>query len=265
MNKRYYSFYRGRERAPQSGRTSAMPDLKRALAAVLIFLACAPARAQQKTVRFNTPDGCRLEAFFLAPSSGSYILINAHGLGSSKNEWAPFQEELKKAGYGYLSLDLRGHNASRSCGGRETDYRYFSAADWNNASRDIEAAAAYLRKKGFAAKRIIFCGASVGANLSLKAAQEGRIKPAALVLLSPGLEYAGVKIEDYFLAPKTYRILTAASDNDPYAWRSSGLLTKAARAKNLRADFFDGGGGHGVNMFANHSLGPAILSWLSGL
>jgi pimeloyl-ACP methyl ester carboxylesterase len=242
-----------------------MLKIKTLPAAALALLFCGAAGAQQTTVRLKTADGCALEAFYLAPSSGAYVFLNTHGLGSSKNEWGEFQAELKKAGYGYLSLDLRGHNESSTCNGRKADYRAFSGADWNGASRDIEAAAAWLEKKGFPGGRLIFCGASIGANLSLKAAVEARRKPAALVLLSPGLEYAGVKTEENFLKPGPYRVLVAASDNDAYAWQSSVLLARAAQAKRLPADFIDGLGGHGVNMLKNPGVTGKILGWVSRL
>ncbi len=239
--------------------------MKRTIFAVILAaLACAPAMAQQKTVHFTTLDSCRLEAFYLAPSSGSYVFINAHGLGSDKNEWAPLQNKLKSLGYGYLSLDLRGHGKSTTCGGKKVAYMFFSEEDWNAASRDIEAAAAWVKKKGVSPERIIFCGASVGANLSLKAAAEGAIKPAAVVLLSPGLSYAGVKTADNFRAPRAFRILTVASRVDGYAWESSAALNRAAMAKGLPAYNLEGYGGHGVNMFKTPSLIPAILAWVEG-
>lgn len=233
------------------------------LAAVLL-LACAPARAQQKTVRFTTPDGCKLEAFYLAPSSGSYVFINAHGLGSDKNEWGPFQDKLKSAGYGYLSIDLRGHGKSRTCGGKEVKYMFFSEADWNAASLDIETAAAWLKKRGLSPHRLVFCGASIGANLAMKAAAEGAIKPAAAVLLSPGLEYAGVKTENYFSAPREFKVLSLAARPDLYAWESVLKLNRAAMEKGLSAYSMEAAGGHGVNMFKYPSVIPAMLAWLEG-
>jgi len=238
---------------------------KNIFAAALILLASVPARAQQKTIHFSSKDGCRIEAYYLAPSSGAYVFINSHGLGSGKYEWGPLQDELKKRGYGYLSLDLRGHGESKTCGGKPADYKLFTKEDWAGISRDIQGAAAYLKKRGVPAAKMIFCGASVGANLSLKAAVEGPVKPAAVILLSPGMEYAGVKTEDNFNAPRPFKVLVAASQNDPYAWQSSLLLIREAGAKGLPASFIDGGGGHGVNMFTTPATIPAILSWVAGL
>ena len=232
---------------------------------IIILFACVPARAQQKTVHFTTKDGCRIEAYYLAPSSDAYVFINSHGLGSAKYEWGPLQDKLKDAGYGYLSIDLRGHGESKTCGGKPADYKLFTKEDWANISRDIQGAASYLKKKGVPAGKMIFCGASVGANLSLKAALEGPIKPKALILLSPGLEYVGVKTEENFTAPRSFKVLVAASQNDPYAWQSSALLIRKAGAKGLPAAFLDGGGGHGVNMFTTPATIPGILAWVAGL
>lgn len=234
------------------------------LQTVLCLLACAPALAGQKTVHFTTGDGCRLEAFYLAPSSGAYVFINAHGLGSDKNEWASFQKALQAAGYGYLSLDLRGHGNSKTCGGKEIKYMFLSEEAWNGVSADIETAAAWLKKRGHPAGRLIFCGASVGANLSLKAAAEGKLKPAALILLSPGMEYAGVKSEAYFTAPRNFRVLSVAARQDGYAWESVLRLNRAAMAKGLRAYSLEAAAGHGVNMFGTPSVIPAILNWVKG-
>lgn len=197
----------------------------------------------------------------MKPSSGNYIFINAHGLGSDKNEWGGFQGELGKRGYGWLSIDLRGHGGSASCGGRKADYRKFTKADWAVVSRDIEAAAGWLRKKGFPGGRLVFCGASIGANLSLKAAAEGAVKPAAVILLSPGMDYAGVRPEVYLSkAPK--RVLFAAAEDDPYAWQSAAALAEMA-GRNAYA--IDGGRGHGANMFKSPATAGKILDWTDTL
>lgn len=236
--------------------------MRRLILILTLLAAGGRASAAQQTVHFDTADGCRIEAFYLAPSSGSYVFINAHGLGSDKNEWGPFQKALKSAGYGYLSLDLRGHGKSTACGGKEVKYMFLSEEGWNSVSLDIEAAAAWLKKKGYSPRKMVFCGASVGANLSLKAATEGKLKPAALVLLSPGLEYAGVKTESNFKAPRDFKVLSLAAREDAYAWGSVMTLNNAAMKKGLPAYSLEAAGGHGVNMFKTPSVVPAILSWV---
>lgn len=229
----------------------------------LLFLAL-PAAAQQKTVTFSSVDGCKIEAFYLKPSSGALVFVNTHGLGSDKNEWGLFQKRLKEGGYGYLSLDLRGHGGSTACAGKKLHYTSLDEAGWNAASKDIEAAAAWLAARGIKAERLVFCGASIGANLALKAATEGKAKPAALVLLSPGISYAGVRTPENFTAPRAFRALIVAARNDGYAWESATALNRAAAARGLPAYALEGRSGHGVSMFAAPSVIPAILSWVSG-
>lgn len=229
--------------------------------AAALLLAAAPVFGAQKTVVFTSTDSCRIEAYYLAPSSGSYVFINTHGLGSDKGEWDLFQKQLKAGGFGYLSLDLRGHGGSTLCGGKKLSYTSLDEEGWNAAARDIEAAAAWLQRRGVKPDRMVFCGASVGANLSLRAAVKGAIKPAALILLSPGLNYAGVLTRDDFLAPRAFRILTVAARSDAYAWESADALNRAAMAKGLPAYAMEGAGGHGVNMLKAPSAIPAILSW----
>lgn len=220
----------------------------------------APAAAAESTVTFRTADGCLIEAVFSAPAKNSYILVNTHGLGSNRSEWGPLQAAAAERTHGYLSLDLRGHGGSKSCGGKPANYRKFTRADWAAASRDIEAAALWLREKGYAQGRLVFCGASIGANLSLKAAAEGTVKPAGLILLSPGLDYAGVRSLPY-IRPG---MLLAAAPTDQYAWQSSLRLQAAAKEKLLPCDFLDGDSGHGSGMFRKPGFINALLDWLPG-
>ena len=234
---------------------------------IIIFLAsllwALPVAAQQRTVTFSSVDGCKIEAFYLAPSSGALVFVNAHGLGSDKGEWGSFQKQLKAGGYGYLSLDLRGHGGSTVCGGKKIHYTSLDEAGWNAAAKDIEAAAGWLTRRGIKAERLVFCGASIGANLSLKAAAEGQLKPAALVLLSPGISYAGVRTPENFTAPRAFRALVVAARNDGYAWESAAALNRAAAAKGLPVYALEGRAGHGVDMFKTPSVIPAILSWVT--
>ena len=123
------------------------------------------------------------------------------------------------------------------------------AGDWNAAAKDIVAAVSYLKKRKIPASNTVLCGASVGANLVLKAAVDYSLKPAAVIMLSPGLVYAGVGIEEYVHRPLPFALLLAASPDDSYAWQSSLRFVEAAGAAGGKAAFLQGFSGHGVNMF----------------
>ena len=222
--------------------------------------------ACRETVSFKTSGGCVLQAVYQSASSGSYVFVNTHGLGSSRGEWGILESRLKKKGYGYLSLDLRGHGGSVRCPGGRADYKTFSAEQWAGLSADIRAAADYLKSRKVPQERLVLCGASIGANLSLKAAAEG-LRPAGIVLLSPGLSYAGIEAGAYLEGLGAVPLLMAASEDDAYAWESAGQLAARAKLRGIPAVFRAGPGGHGANMLleARPELLNYILDWTDKL
>ncbi len=222
--------------------------------------------AGRETVSFKTSGGCVLEAVYQPASSGSYVFVNTHGLGSGRAEWGTLEGGLKKRGCGYLSLDLRGHGRSLRCPGGRADYKTFSAEQWAGLSADIRAAADYLKSRKVPRERLVLCGASIGANLSLKAAAEG-LRPAGIVLLSPGLSYAGIEAGAYLEGFGAVPLLLAASEDDAYAWESAGQLAARAKLRGLPAVFRAGPGGHGANMLSEASPGLLnyILDWADKL
>ncbi|HAH31621.1 MAG TPA: hypothetical protein DCL44_04840 [Elusimicrobia bacterium] len=249
--------------------------LRKIFFAALLITATGSLKAVE-SVRFKTADDCLVAASYQAPARGGMVFVNVHGLGSNKGEWAPFEKVLKARGVGWLTLDLRGHGQSVECAGKKADYRFFSAEAWNSAAKDIVAASGYLKKRKIPASRTALCGASVGANLVLKAAVDHSLKPAAVIMLSPGLIYAGVGIEEYFTRPGPFPLLLVASPDDSYAWQSSKRLFEAANSQKLSAKqasvtggeviFRQGVSGHGVNMFSGSGkhLMEEIAVWAAG-
>jgi len=255
--------------------------MKLALLAFFVFSFCVPAsagglsvdnprikiaRRAGKPVRFKTSDGCALEAFYQPASSGSYVFVNVHGLGSSGGEWTVLEAGLRKRGYGYLSIDLRGHGKSLECGGKPVNYKTFSAVQWVGLSADILAAAEFLKGRKVPSSRLVLCGASIGANLSLKTVAEG-LRPAGIVLLSPGMSYAGIEPGFFLDELVAIPLLLAASKDDPYAWDSAGALAARAKFKNIPVIFRAGPGGHGANMLSETraELLNDILNWADKL
>ena len=80
------------------------------------------------------------------------------------------------------------------------------------------------------------------------------------MLLSPGVEYHGVKTEPYFAAARPPRIFIAAAEDDAYAWQSGNYL--AAARQGLPVVFKAGRSGHGVNMFKGTGLAAEIIDWV---
>lgn len=96
---------------------------------------------------------------------------------------------LTQGGFSVIAIDLRGHGAS------EGNWRSFSPREFNAVVLDVKAAKDYLISRGVKPGRMGIVGASIGANIALRyAAEDGEIK--TVVLLSPGLNYRGVAIEE---------------------------------------------------------------------
>lgn len=205
---------------------------------------------------FKASGGVLLVGKFEPPASQDKLtFIMLHGLASTKEEWLGFAGELKREGYGYFIVDLRGHGAStKGANDREINYKYFMqpgpGSEWSRMTDDLAATVKYLRKKkGIPENRIGLAGASLGANICLIYASMNKSIPLT-VLLSPGWEYAGLTTGE---AAKNYGrrpLLIASSPQDKYAYESSGVLFDAAKKGGAITTFLPGQNAqHGVQMF----------------
>ncbi len=220
---------------------------------LLALMAAVPSWASQgQNARFKTEDGWTIAAVYRAPRIHRPVAIMVHGVAAGKGEWEPLAVELERRGIGSLAIDLRGHGESLQGPSGKTDFQNFDATgEWAQAERDIEAAAAFLKKHGIAASRIGYIGASIGANLVSSA----KPKPRFLVLLSPGVDYRGVRLAS---PPKGVPTLVAASPADSYAFESSQDLTASAKG----AVFLTARQGHGAQMFADPEFFQKLIDWI---
>src|SRR3989338_6181878 len=168
-----------------------------------------------RKIFLTTKDGVKIAANLYPAESPKGWIVFSHMMPAVKESWNDLAEEFCGAGHESIAIDLRGHGESVSSGlARELNYRNFSEEDHQKSILDLEATADFLiKEREAAAGKISFVGASIGANLSLQYISEHPEFKTA-VLLSPGLDYRGVKTEPlaknskpdqgYFLsAPKT--------------------------------------------------------------
>jgi len=216
-------------------------------------------------------DALILQGDYTAPTSSSTpVLVLAHGLGSTRGEWAPLLQRAAKRGWGALAYDLRGHGRSRgTMAGRTVNYEDpqngRSPAFWQNFPDDLEKVVAALEKKtGTARNRIVLVGASLGANTALNAA--ARLPGIrGVVLLSPGLDYAGLLTEGPMAALSTPALMIAAKP-DLYAYTSCERLKSLVPTDTLAWKPLSHGtpqGAHGVQLF-DGQLEDRILDWVAG-
>ncbi len=195
--------------------------------AVLLMNACGPGSEHwaEEEVSFRTEDGVELQGTLRRPAAESPPgLILVHGVGGTRADWAVFAERVRRAGYMSLALDMRGHGGSRRRGGEELDHRRFSTEEWFGVLADIAAAKELLAARGADADNIAVVGAGLGANLAVHYLLRDPSAPAA-VLVSPGLDYKGIKTETVMPRLRDRPVLLLASEGDAYAAASARALT----------------------------------------
>lgn len=210
-----------------------------------------------RRIELKTQDGVTIVGDYY-PSTSQCGVILLHMMPADRKSWVSIAEKIAVAGFQALAIDLRGHGESE---GGPDGYKKFNDQDHQNSVADVEAVSDYLLSQGV--KEISLCGASIGANLAL---QHLVRHPEALsaVLLSPGLDYRGVRT-DLFInqITNTQRLFLAASDEDEYSFASvRALAENVSPQASCKTKFFHNAG-HGTRMFENHpEFMDEVVSWL---
>ncbi len=237
---------------------------RRPVAAGIVFLLLlGTAAARTEEIGIETEDGWRLAATYLPAKGkpgGGVVLI--HMLSRKRADWLNLMETPPApAGLATLSYDIRGHGESRKLKGRSPSFKDFNENDWAAAVKDAAAAVRKLGEiSGLPRGRIALLGASIGCNIALNyAAGDPEIR--ALTLLSPGLDYRGLRTLDALKRYGGRPLFLVASSEDKYAYFSSAELEKAARGPKLFRRL--SGAGHGTQMLrADPALAGKVAAWL---
>jgi alpha-beta hydrolase superfamily lysophospholipase len=227
---------------------------RRALRPVITLLALMAAgllsaeSAGSQRVSFRTDDGVVLSATWYEPASRGPAVILLHMLHRSRRDFDALAARLAGEGIGALALDLRGHGDSQGSIG----------PDFAPMVADVRAARRFLTGRSDVNGRIGLLGASLGANLAaLEAADDPAV--ASLALLSPSLDYRGLRIETAMRKYGTRPALMVVSDDDPYASRSARDLEKGTRGREVLSLT---GAGHGSTMLEREaSLMGSLVDW----
>lgn len=178
-----------------------------------------PVAAAGRVVTFRAADGRTLSAIFLeAEPRPAPAVVLVPMLGRPRDDWQDVAQRLAdEAQISALAIDLPGDTIPA-----DSD----ALRAWH---QDIRAAVAYLatRPADVRVGAIGLAGASLGANLAaMAAAADPAIRSLALV--SPALDYRGVRIEQPMRMYGSRPALLVASLQDPYAARSVRELAHEA-------------------------------------
>ena len=213
----------------------------------------------------GSPDTLTIRATLYLPrkpkAKRSPVVLLIHMLGRDRRTWLPLIPELTEAGYATLALDLRGHGDSDKLRGKT--FADFSSRDWVSTRLDIKAALDFIAtRRELNPKRIGLIGASIGANLALlEAATNPNVRVA--VLMSPGLDYRGIRTGRAAAAYPSKALLIMASRGDTYSAESSKNLFDLARHAEPKKLKLYPGTAHGTNLLTTQpgSIG-LIMNWL---
>lgn len=194
---------------------------------------------------------------------GAALLL--HMMPADKASWRTLQDELLKRNIASLAIDLRGHGKSISKGTETIDYKTFSDFEHQDSMLDVESSLQFLRKKGFEMKQIAVIGASIGANLALQTVIENETMPA-VVLLSPGEDYRGIKTYPLAeaLSPQQSVLAAASAGDDQKSHDAARTIVEKARSAKKEFKSFTSAG-HGTNIFLqDQNLPGFIADWVAG-
>jgi alpha-beta hydrolase superfamily lysophospholipase len=179
-------------------------------------------------ISFVTDDGVTIVGEYRAADGADKFALFLHAMPMNRASWASLAEALSTRGFSTLAIDLRGHGEStRGANGETLDYKNFSEDRHQEMIRDVEAGVRALMERGAVPARLALIGASIGANLSIVYAAAHTEIPA-VVALSPGLDYHGVRTEGVVgMLPRSQKLLLVASSEDEYAAQSCVALAKA--------------------------------------
>jgi dienelactone hydrolase len=217
---------------------------------VLIGLAQPQPEAAGRVVSFRLADGRMVSGLWMeAQERPAPAVVLVPMLGPPRDEWQVTAQRLAEVNINALAIDLPGS----ALPGNPAEL-----ARWHEA---ITAAIAYLAGHPADVRpgAIGVAGASLGANLALVA---GAATPAvaSLALVSPSLDYRGVRVDSLLSQYGGRPALLMASIHDPYAARS--VRTLAQDASGPREVRWSSIAAHGTVLLSRDpELVEALVEW----
>ena len=223
-----------------------------AVLTVLLF-AGSSEEAAGRVVTFRADDGRTLSGLLMeADRRPAPAVVLVPMLGRPKDDWQAVAQKFADANITALAIDLPGTTAPE-------DPK--ELARWGE---DIRAAVAYLvsRPADVRAGSIGVAGASLGGSLAvLEAASDLAVR--AIALISPSLDYRGVRIDAPLRAYGARPALLVASARDPYAARSTRELAQETQGpRDIR---WSDVAAHGTVLLSRDpDLVRSLVEWFQG-
>jgi alpha-beta hydrolase superfamily lysophospholipase len=212
---------------------------------LLTFVAGLCSWAAEEEMQAETADGVTIRGTYFPPqSSPAPALLLTHMLRKNRESWSDFARFAQEQGFAVLAIDLRGHGESTVSKNGPIRESSFVERDFAAMKLDVAAAVQWLRNRPEVQPHdVSLVGASIGANVALEYAAEDSLI-AAVVLISPGEAYRGIRMGPPLQAYGPRPIFMIAAEDDNYSLVSVKKLEHLASGPKVVKVF--PAGGHGT-------------------
>ncbi len=227
-----------------------------------------PARAEGAQTEpvdlvLTTEDSVRIAATFYSTTAElPPAVLLVHMWNQSREDWDSFARSLTNRGYAVLTIDLRGHGGSARGGGEDDDAEP-GPEETQLFTNDIRTGIRFLREReDIDGVRVALVGASIGANAAVAYSVDDHLL-SGLILLSPALEYQGIRADHAMHGYGNRPCLMIAAKGDPVSFHSLPILQKKAQGKveTFRVE----GDAHGTDLIEDPAVRGTITTWLADL
>jgi pimeloyl-ACP methyl ester carboxylesterase len=193
---------------------------------------------------FQTADGATLVGDVYVGRKDRPSLLMWHMLGKSRQAFAAQIPKLTSSGFAIINMDLRGHGQSTAIkNGTALNFQTFKDSDWLKLPQDEQTVVQDAKSiPGIDGTNLVLIGSSIGANAAAIAGNSSNVK--ALVLLSPGNDYHGLRPESALRALRKPVLILAANGDSQSA---DGVKSWKNLGSNVKVEIVDGSA-HGNNL-----------------
>ncbi len=218
-------------------------------------------------VEYETKDGFILHSTLGFPKDkrAKYpLVILLHSIGYSSKYWMDLPLDFKKAGFAVLAIDFRGHGSSiYDANFRKKNWLYMSNKSFLKYPSDVNGYIDYIGEnyKNISTSHIVLVGADIGANTAILAADKMKIKPKAMVLISPTAKfkdlYTPIALANLVSTPA----FTLVSSKDRYSTAQANYLKRFAQNEFTIKSYPNGGAGM-LMLKVNSGMSVDIVNWV---
>ncbi len=218
-------------------------------------------------IEFETKDGFLIHGKLSLPKEkrAKYpLVVLLHSIGYSSKYWLDMPSQFNQAGFAVLAVDFRGHGSSTYDKNFKKKYwLYMSEKSYLEYPSDILSLIQYMGEnyKNISISHMVIVGADIGANTAVLVADKMKVKPKAIVLLSPSTKFKGLYIPISLANLGSTPILVGISGKDKYSISQANYLKRFAQGEFTIKAYPNGGIGI-LMLKVNPGMNVDIVNWV---